>query len=211
VASPERPLRAPTCLCRHFAQSRAFVVGQRGAGVASRGTAQVGRGAGRDEGAAGVAAFGAEIDDPVRGADHVEIVLDHDDRVAGRDEPIERGDELLDVREVQTRRRLVEQEELRAAAAAAGVGELAGELQPLRLAARQRRHRLTQAQVVEPDVDERSKTRADVLVVCEVGHGLGHRHVEHVGDRLRLALTAEREPNVEDLAAVAPPVAVGAA
>jgi hypothetical protein len=35
---------------------------------------------GRDDLAAGVAAFGAQIDDPVDGLDHFEIVLDHHHR-----------------------------------------------------------------------------------------------------------------------------------
>ena len=38
----------------------------------------------RHQRAAGLAAFGAEIDDPVGGADHVEVVLDDEQRVAGR-------------------------------------------------------------------------------------------------------------------------------
>ena len=40
------------------------------------------RRAGRDDAAAAIAAFGTEVDDPVGGLDHVEVVLDHDDRVA---------------------------------------------------------------------------------------------------------------------------------
>jgi hypothetical protein len=66
-----------------------------------------------------------------------------------------------DVVEVQAGGRLVEQEQRAARPAAAlsplarGLGEEAGELQALRLAARQRRHRLAEPQVVEADVLER--------------------------------------------------------
>ena len=44
--------------------------------------------AGRDDAAALVAALRAEVDEPVGALDHVEVVLDHDDRVAGVDEPV---------------------------------------------------------------------------------------------------------------------------
>src|SRR5205085_6663526 len=63
-----------------------------------------------DELAAGVAAFGAEVDQPVRSADHVEVVLDDDDRVARLEELPERAHQLGDVVEVQARGRLVEHE-----------------------------------------------------------------------------------------------------
>jgi hypothetical protein len=42
-----------------------------------------------DQPSAFVAAFGPEIDDPVRFRDHIEIVLDHDHGVAGIDQPMQ--------------------------------------------------------------------------------------------------------------------------
>src|SRR5712671_2467589 len=45
--------------------------------------------------------LGTEVDEPVRGLDHVEVVLDHDHRVAGVDQPAEHVEEPLDVGEVQ--------------------------------------------------------------------------------------------------------------
>src|SRR5688500_18203225 len=42
----------------------------------------------RDQLAARLAAPGPEVDHPVGLLDHVEVVLDHDDRVAGVDEPL---------------------------------------------------------------------------------------------------------------------------
>ena len=64
-----------------------------------------------DDPAAAVPALGPEVDDPVRRLDHVEVVLDHEDRVAGVDEPVEDLEQLLDVGEVEAGRRLVEQVE----------------------------------------------------------------------------------------------------
>ena len=61
-----------------------FVLAQRLAGVRRRMRHHLRRRAGDDDLAARVAALGAEIDDPVGGADHVEVVLDDHQRMAGR-------------------------------------------------------------------------------------------------------------------------------
>src|SRR5262245_20220661 len=105
-----------------------------------------------DHAAAIVATLGAEIDDPVRRLDHVQVVLDDHDGIALLDEPIEHLEQLLDVREVQPRRRLIQDVERTAGGAAA---ELGGELHALSLPTRQRGGRLTEADVVEADVVER--------------------------------------------------------
>ena len=57
---------------------------------------------------AGVPALRPEIDHVIGGLDHVEVVLDQQHRVAGVDEPVQRGQQPLDVRQVQAGRRLVE-------------------------------------------------------------------------------------------------------
>jgi hypothetical protein len=69
------------------------------------------RRAGADQLPAGLAALRAEVDDPVAGADDVEVVLDHHQRVAGGDEAAEGAQQLGDVVEVQAGRRLVEEEQ----------------------------------------------------------------------------------------------------
>ena len=135
---------------------------------------------------------GPEVDDPVGGADDVEVVLDHDERVAGGEQLAEGAQQLRDVVEVEAGGGLVEQEEGRGlrierravAATFRRLGEMAGELQALRLAAGERRHRLAEAQVVEADVRERPQRRFHVAGAPEEGERFGHRHLEHVGDRL---------------------------
>ena len=57
---------------------------------------------------AAFAPFGPEIDDPIGAFDHVEIVLDHQHRVAAIDQPVEHAQQLPDVVEVQAGSRLVE-------------------------------------------------------------------------------------------------------
>ena len=53
-----------------------------------------------DDVAAGVAAFGAEVDDPVGGLDHFEIVLDDDHRVALVDQLMQHLEQLRYIMEV---------------------------------------------------------------------------------------------------------------
>jgi hypothetical protein len=84
--------------------------------------------------------------------DHVEVVLDHEHGVAGVDEPLQHLEQLLDVGEVEAGRRLVEDVER---LAGRDLRQLGGELHPLRLAARERRRRLAELDVVEADVVQR--------------------------------------------------------
>ena len=78
---------------------------------------------------------GPHVDEPVGRAHHLLVVLDDDDRVAERLQPLERADQLAVVALVEPDRRLVEDvehaDELRA--------DLRREPEPLRLAARERR------------------------------------------------------------------------
>ena len=78
------------------------------AGVGVRVGGDLFGGAGGDDLAAGGAAFGAEVDDPVGGLDDVEIVLDDEERAAAVDELAEGGEELGDVVEVEAGGGLVE-------------------------------------------------------------------------------------------------------
>ena len=61
-----------------------------------------------DDAAARVTRLGTHVDDPVGRLDHVEIVLDDDDRVSLLHETVEHLEQLVDVVEMQAGRRLVE-------------------------------------------------------------------------------------------------------
>ena len=141
-----------------------------------------------DDGAAAAAALGTEVDDPVRGLDDVEAVLDHQHRVALFDQPCQHRQQPPHVVEVETRGRLVEQVDR---VPRRSLGQLGGQLDPLGLAARQRRGRLPQPHVPEPDIHQRLHVPSDRRLVGEEVHGFGHRHVEHVGDVLALELDVE--------------------
>src|SRR5580658_8668930 len=70
------------------------------AGVALFGRGDLfGRSRGHDGTTAGTA-FGSQVDHPVRGLDHVEVVLDHDHRVAAVHQPAQDAEQLADVLEV---------------------------------------------------------------------------------------------------------------
>src|SRR4051812_24429938 len=105
----------------------------------------------RDDRSAILAAFGPQIDDEVGRLDHVQIVLDHEERVPGLEQLPESRQELRDVVEMKTGRRLVENVQQPLSAVRR---EVRRDLDPLRLTARQRRRRLTKAKVAEPDFVE---------------------------------------------------------
>ena len=112
-----------------------------------------------DDPAAAIAALRSEVDDPVGRLDDVEVVLDDEDRVAAVDQPMEDLEQLLDVGEVEPGRRLVEDVQ---GPPGRPPRQLGRELDPLRLAARQRRRRLAEVDVAEPDVVERLELGPDV-------------------------------------------------
>ncbi len=121
------------------------------------------RRSGADDRSAGVAALGAEVDEPVGSADDVEVVLDHDQRMPRGDQLAEGGEQFRDVVEMQAGRGLIEQKQraARSLRLRGRLDQMPGELQPLRLAAGERRHRLADAQVLEPDVGQRRERRFD--------------------------------------------------
>src|SRR3954452_21450986 len=102
--------------------------------------------AGHNDTSALVAALRAEVDDPVGGLDDVQVVLDHEDGVPTVDEAMQDLEELLDVGEVESGRRLVEDIQRPARRAPRQLGR---ELDPLGLAPRQRRRGLTEMDVAE--------------------------------------------------------------
>ena len=116
-----------------------------------------GRALGDDETAAG-AALGAHVDDPVGGLDHVEVVLDDDDRVAHVDQAGEHVEQLADVVEVQTGGRLVQDVDR---AAGGALLQLGGELDALGLAAGEGGRGLAEPDVAEADVVERLEVAGD--------------------------------------------------
>ena len=130
----------------------------------------------------------------VGGLDDVEVVLDHDDGVAGIDQPVENTEQLRHVVEVQTGRRLVQDVERLAGRT---LRELGRQLHALSLATGQRGRRLPELDVAETDVPERVHVPGDRWDRGEELARLRDAHLEHLGDVLALVA------NLEGLAVVA--------
>ena len=88
----------------------------------------------------------SEIDDVIRGAHHVRIVLDHEDRIAEIAQLFENLDQPAGVAAVQSDRRLVEH----IAGADQPRTEASRELNTLRFASRKRRRQPVQRQISRP-------------------------------------------------------------
>src|SRR5438552_6362320 len=139
--------------------------------------------------AAGLPALGTEVDDVVRGLHHVQVVLDDDDGVARIDEAVEHVEQALHVREMEAGRGLVEDVE---GPPGRPTRELGRELDPLRLAPRERRRRLTEVDVAEAHVVQRAQLLLARRDVGEERERLLDGHLQNVGDALALVMDLER-------------------
>ncbi len=160
---------------------------QRASGVRGAHAHDAGRRTDADHGAARLASLGAQVDDPIGRAHHVQVVFDDQQRVAGLDQPPEGAQQFRDVVEVQAGGRLVEQKQRTARERGAALAhrilrQMAGELQPLRLPAREGGHGLAESQVVEPDFRERREAQAHLGVGAKHRQRLGNRELEDIGD-----------------------------
>ena len=115
--------------------------------------------AGVDDLPAVLTGAGADVDDPVGGADRLLVVLDHDQGVAEVLEPDQGLDQPLVVALVEPDRRLVEDVEDADQARA----DLGGQPDALGLAARQRPAGPVEGEVVEPDVEQEVQPLLDLL------------------------------------------------
>ena len=151
-----------------------------------------------DDPAAAAPSFGTEINDPVGRLDHVEIVLDDQHGVARIGEIVEHFEQHLDVGEVQPGGRLVEEIER---AAGALFDQLAGQLDPLRLAPGKSRRWLAELEVIESHVVQRLQLMPHVGDILEMRECLLDVHLQHVGDALPF------EPHLKRFAIEAVPFA----
>src|SRR5216684_3988074 len=102
-----------------------------------------------DDAAAFLAAFGAEIDDPVCIATHVKIVLDNDGCVSQVGETVQHIEQFLNVVEMKAGRRLVK--EIKGLSRLA-LTQFASQFDALRFAAGEGYGRLSEMDVAESDV-----------------------------------------------------------
>ena len=152
-------------------------------GVRSLGSTDVLRRAGRHDSPAAFSTLGSQVDHPIRRLDDVQIVFDDDDGVARVHEPVQDSQQLFDVREMQTGRRLVQQVQR---ASRGRLDQFSGQLDPLGLTAGERRRGLAELHVIEAHVVQRPQHAGDFRNRLEMLERLLHVHVEHVGDALAL-------------------------
>jgi hypothetical protein len=136
---------------------------------------------------------GSDIDDVVREADGILVVLDHDHRVAHVAQPRQRAQQALVVALVQADRGLVEHVHHADQAGA----DLRGQADALRFAAGQRVGLALEGEVVEADVDQEAQALVDFLDDLhrhlaaparqrergEEGQRLVHRHLRDLRQR----------------------------
>jgi hypothetical protein len=189
------------------------VIRQGLSGAALRAGHDLFRGALAHQVAAAVAAFRPQVQDPVGAADQVQVVLDHQQRVALRQQVVEGPQQLGDVVEVQARGGLIEQKQqgLGPPAPARGLGQVPRQLQPLGLAAAQGGHRLAQTQVAQPHRLQRGQRLCYLFVGGEEGQGLGHRQRQHPGHGQGLAAAVGQQLHLQHVGAVTLTVAGRAA
>ena len=105
--------------------------------------------------ATGVAAFGPQIDHPVGGLNHVEVVFDDQHGGSAFEQFPERGQQLLNIVKVQARGRLVEYIQ---DAAVILPRKMRGQFQALRLSAGKSGARLAEPQIAEAHFVEQAQT-----------------------------------------------------
>ena len=129
-----------------------------------------------------VAAFGAEVDDPVGTFHDLEVVLDDNDAVSLVHEAVEDFDEKGDIVEVEAGGGFVEDEKGLFAGLA---DEVVDELEALGLAAGEGIHGLAELEVVEADFGEEAQRAGDfsrLVEGLEKFHGLGGGEFEDFVD-----------------------------
>ena len=134
------------------------------------------------------AALRTEVDDPVGGFDDIEIVLDHDHRVAPVDQCMEHGEKLVDIVEVKTGGRLIEEIQRLAGGT---FGKLARQLDPLGLTARQGGSGLPKVEVSEADRYQGVQNTNNLRHGAENFSRLMDREVEALGDAQALEVDFE--------------------
>src|SRR4051812_26504086 len=126
------------------------------------------------------------------------MVLDDDDGLASVDQSVKQSQQLLDVREMKARRRLVEDVD------AADLRHVRCQLEALTLTAGERRQRLPDGQIAEPDIGESLEDHVGSwrlgLARAEEGLGLGHGHREYLADVTPAKVVVE-DVGLESLAA----------
>src|SRR6266481_7532372 len=163
-----------------------------GEGLASVGFFGAGDEFGRalgDDAAAALAAFRAEVNDPVGLFDDVEMVLDDEHGVAEIDKALQDVEELSNVVEVQAGGGLIENVER---AAGLAFGKLASQFDALGFAAGKSGGGLAEGDIAESDFDERGELLLNLRNIFEELQRVGRRQIQNIADGVALVTDCER-------------------
>ena len=138
---------------------------------------------------ASVTAFGPQVNQPVAGADHVQVVFDDDQRMPGLQQAAQGAHEFGDVVKVQPGGGLVKQKQgafarQRLTAVArrlGGLGQEPGQFQALGLATTQGGHGLAQAHIFQTDFNNRLQSAQHIAVLRKQLDGFADRQIQQVG------------------------------
>src|SRR5262245_56672931 len=155
------------------------------------------------------APFRAQVDDPVGPGDHIELMLDHNNRVSGIGKMLEQVQQPRNIGRMQAGRGFVENVKraagdagcLRGASPRRGfrildfgfwtweweimrAAQFGGELDPLRLAARKSRRRLAEREISQPHLAKSRQRRRQRGEILEEFGRFVDAHFEDVSDRI---------------------------
>ncbi len=140
------------------------------------------------------AAAGTELDEPVAGLQHLDVVLDEEDGVSGIYHGVEEAQDALDVARVETIGGLVHDEDL------ARIAQIGGQLDALQLAAGEGGERLVQMQIPQADLAQRFQLLGNHTFGKQLGGFVGGE-VHHLGDVEAVHLVGEDFRRVAESAA----------
>src|SRR5262249_38280894 len=135
------------------------------------------------------AALRAEVDNPVGALDHIEVMLDHYNCIAKRDELVQDFEQAAYIFEVQAGSRFVQYVD---GTSGGALGQLSGKLDPLSLAARERGSRLTEFDVTQAHIEQGLEFRLDLRDVLEQGQRILNSCIKQVGNRQAFVTNGER-------------------
>ena len=129
-----------------------------------------------------VAPFGSHIDDPVGHLDDVVVVLDDDDGVTTLDKAVESGKEFLDIVEMKSRGRLVEDEKHGSLSLA--LDEIGRQFDALAFATGERAGGLAKHEITETDILQGLQPGVDGagLITVKEFESLVDSHIKYLTD-----------------------------
>src|ERR1700761_4256143 len=115
-----------------------------------------------------IATLGTQIDDMIRDLDDIQIMFDHEHRISPVHQLVQYIQQMPDIFEVETRRRLIENIK---GLTRILLPQLRTQLYPLRLATAKRNRALTECDIPQPHFLQDLDLAIQIRYILEKGHG----------------------------------------